>query len=75
MKGKILEGENAPVKLNNTEQFIIELMRNNLYVTIEEMDRILVKDRRTITRNVANLKLKGLIERGGADKTGMWIVK
>ena len=30
MKGKILEGENAPVKLNNTEQLIIELMRNYL---------------------------------------------
>ena len=83
MKGKILEGENAtvnapvnaPVKLNNTEQLIIELMRNNPYVTIEEMARILGKDRRTITRNLAGLKRKGLIERGGADKTGMWIVK
>lgn len=49
-------------------------MRNNPYVTIEEMARILVKDRRTITRNLAGLKRKGLIERGGADKTGMWIV-
>lgn len=38
------------------------------------MARILVKDRRTITRNLAGLKRKGLIERGGADKTGMWIV-
>ena len=50
-------------------------MRNNPYVTIEEMARTLVKDRRTITRNLAGLKRKGLIERGGADKTGMWIVK
>ena len=33
MKGKILEGENAAVKLNNTEQLIIELMRNNPYIT------------------------------------------
>lgn len=69
-----LQGQNAPVKLNKTEQAIYEKIVSNTSITIDELTVALGKDRRTITHNIKTLKEKGLIERVSSDKTGYWKV-
>ena len=63
------------VKLNKTQTKIVELMKNNLNITIGEMAKYVGVETRTIERNIKTLKEKGIIDRVGADKNGHWIVK
>ena len=69
------EAENVGVKLNKTQIKIVELIRNNPSVTIEEMARFATVETRTIERNIKKLKEKEIIDRVGADKNGQWISK
>ena len=68
-------GVNVGVKLNKTQIKIVELIRNNPSVTIEEMARFATVETRTIERNIKKLKEKEIIDRVGADKNGHWIAK
>lgn len=60
MKWKILEGENAivnapvnaPEKLNNTEQLIVELMRNNPYIAEKNPNQCVIEGKAAF-RNTA----------------------
>ena len=63
------------VKLNKTQTKIVELMKNNLNITIGEMAKYAGVETRTIERNIKTLKEKSIIDRVGADKNGHWIVK
>jgi len=67
--------ENVGVKLNKTQRKVIELMKNNPDITIEEMAKYVCVEPRTIERNIKALKEKEIIERVGADKNGHWVVK
>ena len=67
--------KNVGVKLNKTQNKIIELIRSNQHCTIEEMARFANVETRTIERNLKTLKEKKAVERIGADKNGHWIVK
>lgn len=68
-------GVNVGVKLNKTQRKIIELMKNNPNITIEEMAKNAGVETRTIERNIKTLKEKGIVDRIGADKNGHWVVK
>lgn len=68
-------GVNAGVKLFATQKAIIQLMRENTQITIKEMASALGKNETTISRNIRQLKDKGIVERVGADKNGSWNIK
>ena len=65
---------NAPVKLSNTQKAIIGVLKENSLTTYDRLSQILNVDRRTIQRNIAKLKEKGVLERLGEDKNGYWRV-
>ena len=66
---------NVGVKLNKTQNKIVELISNNQHCTIEEMAKYANVETRTIERNLKTLKEKNVVERIGADKNGHWIIK
>ena len=68
-------GVNVGIKLNKTQIKIVELIRNKLSVTIEEMAKYAGVETRTIERKIKTLKEKGIVDRIGADKNGHWVVK
>ena len=68
-------GVNVGVKLNKTQTRIVELLKSDPNITIEEMAKYAGVETRTIERNIKTLKEKGIIDRVGADKNGQWIVK
>ena len=63
------------VKLNKTQIRIVELLKSDSNITIEERAKYAEVETRTIERNIKTLKEKGIIDRVGADKNGHWIVK
>lgn len=67
--------KNVGVKLNKTQNKIVELISNNQHCTIEEMAKYANVETRTIERNLKTLKEKNVVERMGADKNGHWIIK
>lgn len=67
--------KNVGVKLNKTQNKIVELISNNQHCTIEEMAKYANVETRTIERNLKTLKEKNVVERIGADKNGHWIIK
>ena len=68
-------GVNVGVKINKTQRQIVELIRNNPSITIEEMAKFADVAARTIERNIKKLKEREIIDRVGADKNGQWISK
>ena len=67
--------ENVGVKLNKTQTKIAEIIKNNPKITIEEMAKYAGVEKRTIERNIKTMKEKEIIDRVGADKNGLWILK
>ena len=70
-----VNNKNVGVKLNKTQNKIVELISNNQHCTIEEMAKYANVETRTIERNLKTLKEKNVVERIGADKNGHWKVK
>ena len=65
---------NAPVKLNKTQSAIVKAIMSNNSITYDSLSTIVGVDRSTITRNIAVLKKKGIVQRVGGDKNGRWKV-
>ena len=65
---------NVPVKLTDTQQKILELIRNNPSITHIEMSQQLSINERTAKRATQTLRELGLIKREGSDKTGQWVL-
>lgn len=68
-------GINVGIKLNKTQNTIIEMIKSNPKCTIDELAKIALVEKRTIERNVKTLKEKGILERVGAKKDGIWVIK
>lgn len=66
---------NVGIKLNKTQKTIIETIKSNPQCTIDEIAKIALVEKRTIERNVKTLKEKGILERVGAKKDGIWVIK
>lgn len=63
------------VPINPTEQAVLSLIEMNQAITREEIAERTSKTVRTIQRTLTSLKNKELIERDGANKNGVWILK
>ena len=57
-----------------TTQKIVEQMRSNPTISIEELAELCGLTRDGINYNIRNLKNKGIIKRVGPDKGGHWEV-
>ena len=68
-------GENVGEKLNKREESILELIRANPHITIEQLSALSNVSTRTIERNIRSLKKKEYLERNGSDVKGEWIIK
>jgi predicted HTH transcriptional regulator len=66
--------EKGPEKLTINQQKMIDAVRNNPYVTREELVKIVGISLSKIKANIAKLKVKGILERIGPDKGGHWQV-
>ncbi len=51
---------------------ILEIIKNNPYITTTEVAKQLNLKRETISRNISKMKKLGLIQRIGDDKGGHW---
>ena len=77
---KIIETEKkvtqkVTVKVTVNQRKIIEAIKNNPYVTQEELADIVGIARKNIIANMKKLQESGLIKRIGADKNGHWQVE
>ncbi len=55
-----------------TSQKIIELIRDNKNITMQEMANVLGLNKRSVARNIKKLQEHGIIRRIGANKNGYW---
>ena len=60
---------------NDTVSGIVNLIKRDPKITLDELALRLNKSRRTITRYIKKLQDEGIISRTGSDKTGYWKVK
>ena len=66
--------ENATEKTNKTQQGILHLIKENKYLTYDEITKQLSLERTTVWGNIKKLQEKGLLRRVGPDKGGYWEV-
>lgn len=66
--------QNVPVNVpvNKTQRKILELLQVNNNLTYDNLAVTLNVNRKTIMRNINDLKNKNLIHRIGSDKSGYW---
>ena len=65
---------NVGIKLNSTEEKIVELLIENTEYTAQQMAYRLGVTTRTIERNLSSLQKKGKLGRIGSKKAGSWII-
>lgn len=65
---------NVPVKLSDTQQKILNLIKGNPFITHLEMSLKLGVNEKTAKRATQFLRDFGFIKREGSDKTGQWIL-
>ena len=58
-----------------TQEKILNIIRENSLVTQEEMAKILNITRDGVSYNIKALKDKGILERKGSTKKGVWVIK
>ena len=65
---------NDPIKLNDRENQIIELLREKSDITRKEMAECLGCSDSTVKRALQSMVEKGAIKRIGSNKKGEWII-
>lgn len=63
---------NLQIKLNQTSQSILDLIKDNKYIAQNQMMKKLKLSRTSITNNIDILKQNDIIKRIGSNKTGYW---
>ena len=63
---------NVVINFNENEKKIINLIKNNKYITKKELEKKTRLSKATVDRLISKLKEKGAIERVGANKNGYW---
>lgn len=69
LRGKINDNEK---KVTVNQQKIIEVIKENPFITQEELAQIIGLSRKSIIQNMKKLQDNGLLKRVGADKNGHW---
>lgn len=67
--------QKVSVKVTVNQQKIINAIKDNSYVTQEELSKIIGITRKSIILNMKKLQTNGLIKRIGADKNGHWQIE
>ena len=67
--------QKVTVKVTANQQKIINAIKNNPFVTQEELAQIVGIARKNIIANMKKLQENGLIKRVGADKNGHWQIE
>ena len=62
------------VKVTVNQQKILDEIKENPFVTQEELAQIIGLSRKSIIQNMKKLQENGLLKRVGADKNGRWEV-
>lgn len=67
---------NAPINrtVSGLQAQLLHLVKSDPNVSYDQLAALTQKDRTTIMRNMAKLKLKGKVQRVGAKKSGHWEV-
>ncbi len=60
------------VKLTDLQVRILKVLKEEPEISYEQLVKILEKSRKTVARNIHQLKLKNLLSRTGSDKAGLW---
>ena len=71
---KVNTTENVTDASQKTSQKIIDLIKEDPYISTTKMAEIIGVDRRNIARNIKKLKEQGAVRRVGPDKGGFWEV-
>lgn len=67
--------QKVAVKVTANQKKIIDTIKNNPYITQEELAEIVGIARKNIVTNMKKLQVNGLIKRVGADKNGYWQIE
>lgn len=62
-------------RINSTQKAMIEELRNNPNITIEQLTKKLNKGKTAVANNLRKLREQNIIERIGSDRSGYWEVK
>ncbi|MCL2103684.1 MAG: Fic family protein [Kiritimatiellaeota bacterium] len=68
-------GVNAGVKLSKVQEKIVAIIAKDSSISQSEIAKKMKINESTVYRNIEKLKELGILERKGADKTGIWIIK
>lgn len=71
---KVDATENVTDASQKTSQIIIDLIKEDPYISTTKMAVIIGVDRRNIARNIKKLQEQGVVRRVGPDKGGFWEV-
>ena len=66
---------NIPVKVSSRQAKILDLIRIDSSITADDLAQTISVSPKTIKRDIAYLKQKGILLREGSDKKGNWIIK
>ncbi len=72
---KIYTDTNVGIKLNSTQKKILSMLSKNPSLISAKLAKILNVQIRTVERNIQKLKKEGILDRSGANKDGVWVVK
>ena len=64
--------EKVAENVTDASQKIIDLIKEDPYISTTKMAEIIGVDRRNIARNIKKLKEQGAVRRVGPDKGGFW---
>ena len=69
------DGGDVPVmELNETQRNIIDLIRDDTSISVDQMAVKMAVKKRTLEREIASMKQKGYISRIGSPRSGKWEV-
>ncbi len=74
VKVKVTENINVTENVTETSQKIIDLIKEDSYISTSKMAEIIGVNRRNIARNIKKLQEQGAVRRVGPDKGGFWEV-
>lgn len=65
---------NDDYQLSNSEQKVLNILKDNKNTTISDLCKVLDIKQTTINKAIKSLKEKGILKRCGSNKTGSWII-
>ena len=68
-------GINVGIKLNSTQKKILSMLSENPSLTSAKLAEMLDVQTRTVERNIQKLRKEGILDRSGANKDGVWVLK